>query len=74
MDTAASLHSLEVSNSAFNDLAYGWHFAQLGGSSDVRDLNVSDTEFRRNDVAGIYAEKLANVSLENVVLDGQWGA
>ncbi|MDA0245616.1 MAG: hypothetical protein OT477_19555 [Chloroflexi bacterium] len=82
--TAASLHYLEVANSAFNDLAYGWHFAKQGGSSDVRDLNVSDTEFRRNDVAGIYAEKLANVSLEDVVLDGngahstlgaaEWGA
>lgn len=82
--TAASLHNLEVSNSAFNQLVYGWHLAKLGGSSDVRDLNVSDTEFRHNDVAGIYAEKLANVSLENVVLDGngvnstlvaaEWGA
>ncbi len=67
--TNASLTNLEINNSAFDNLTYGWYFAKHGdwgpGGSVVSSLVVSATTFSNNDVKGIYVEKLSDATFNN---------
>ncbi len=67
--THASLTNLEINNSAFNNLTYGWYFAKHGdwgpGGSIVSSVVVSGTTFNNNDAKGVYVEKLSDASFTN---------
>ena len=62
--TDATLQYVAISDSAFDNLTYGWYFAKHGdwgpGSSIVAHVEVSDTSFSNNDAKGIYVEKLSD--------------
>jgi hypothetical protein len=72
--TTASLSYLDISNSAFDHLTYGWYFFKHGdwgpGGSMVGDVTVSNTSFSYNDAKGIYAEKLTNASFTGCTVTG----
>ncbi len=69
VSTNASLTNLEINNSAFNNLTYGWYFAKQGnwgpGGSIVSSVVVSGTTFNNNDAKGIYVEKLSDAAFIN---------
>ena len=69
VSTNASLTNLEINNSAFDRLTYGWYFAKHNdwgpGGSIVSSVVVSGTTFNNNDVKGIYVEKLSDAAFTN---------
>ncbi|MCP4417837.1 MAG: hypothetical protein GY805_14530 [Chloroflexi bacterium] len=69
VSTYASLTNLEINNSAFDNLSYGWYFAKQvdwgPGGSMVSSVVVSATTFSNNDVKGIYVEKLSDATFNN---------
>jgi pectin methylesterase-like acyl-CoA thioesterase len=72
-----SINGLEISNTVFSDLDYGWYFFKQvdegPGTSNVSNVTVSDTTFFNNDQKGIYTEKLSDAIFTRVsVLGNGW--
>lgn len=84
VSTNASLTNLEINNSAFDHLTYGWYFAKHNdwgpGGSIVSNVVVSGTTFNNNEVKGIYVEKLSDAAFvnssvqDNGLYTGFWNA
>ncbi|BAN02464.1 hypothetical protein YM304_21500 [Ilumatobacter coccineus YM16-304] len=72
VSTNASLSDVVITDSAFDDLVYGWYFAKHGdwgpGGSNVSNVQVTDTSFSNNEVKGIYVEKLSDTTFDNVTV------
>ena len=65
----ATVINLEINDSAFDRLDYGWYFFKqvdeaLGGSN-VRNVTVNNSSFSHNDAKGIYVEKLSDAIFQN---------
>ena len=62
VDLTSTLEYVNITNSAFNNLTYGWYLQKdvSGDSSNVRHIKVTDTTFNHNNHKGIYAEKLSD--------------
>ncbi len=71
VDRTSTLEHLEISNSAFNNLTYGWYLHKdvSVDTSNVRYVDVSDTTFNHNNHKGIYAEKLSDATFKNCTAD-----
>ena len=69
VNTTGSITHLEIDNSAFDNLTYGWYFAKHGdwgpGGSTVSNIIVNNSSFSNNDVKGIYVEKLSDATFQN---------
>lgn len=74
VNTTASLMNLEILNSAFDHLTYGWYFFKHGdwgpGGSNVSNVSVTGTSFSHNDAKGIYVEKLSDATFQGCTVDG----
>ena len=68
--TDGSLFHLEIIDSAFEYLDYGWYFAKHGDwgpdGSMVQDVDVSNTRFANNDYKALYVEKLSDAVFTDV--------
>jgi LPXTG-site transpeptidase (sortase) family protein len=71
VDLTSSLQYLEVVDSAFNNLTYGWylHKQVSADTSTVRYVQVTDTTFNHNNHKGIYAEKLSDATFKTCTVD-----
>jgi HYR domain/Right handed beta helix region len=72
VSTAGSLADVVVTDSAFDNLQYGWYITKHGdwgpGGTNVTDVQVSNTSFSNNEAKGIYVEKLSNATFDNVTV------
>ncbi len=71
VDLTSSLTNLKITNSAFNNLHYGWYIQKQvsADTSTVQYVTVSNTTFNHNNEKGIYAEKLEDASFTGVTVD-----
>lgn len=73
VSTAASLRHLEIVDSAFDNLVYGWYFAKHDnwgpGGSNVQFVEVTNTSFSNNQAKGIYVEKLSDATFTGVTVN-----
>ena len=71
VDLTSSLTNLKISNSAFDNLHYGWYIQKQvsADTSTVQYVDVENTTFNHNNLKGIYAEKLSDASFTNVTVD-----
>jgi len=71
VDRTSTLEHLEVSNSSFDNLTYGWYLHKdvSADTSNVRYVNVINTTFNHNNHKGIYAEKLSDATFTNCAAD-----
>ncbi len=68
VDLTSSLTDLEIINSAFSSLTYGWYLQKKVDGVDmstVSDVTVTNTDFNGNLSKGIYAEKLEEATFTN---------
>lgn len=68
VDLTSSLTNLNVINSVFNNLAYGWYFHKQvsADTSTVQNVWVYNTIISHNNLKGIYAEKLEDATFRGV--------
>lgn len=71
VDLTSSLTHLVISNSAFNNLHYGWYIQKQvsADTSTVQYVEVQNTTFNHNNAKGIYAEKLEDASFTGITVD-----
>lgn len=69
LGTAASITNLDVVNSSFNCLHFGWYFAQATTPSPADSITVSNTKWLSNTHRALYVEKLSNAIFQNSVVD-----
>ncbi|TAG46717.1 MAG: hypothetical protein EAZ30_11765 [Betaproteobacteria bacterium] len=62
--TTATITTLNVSNSSFNDFGYGWYFAKAvsADASNVSNVTANGLDIIGNAFKGLYIEKLTNAS------------
>jgi parallel beta-helix repeat protein len=67
VDLNSTLQYLEVDDSSFDNLTYGWYFQKEVSTdvSSVQYVSVENTSFSHNNLKGIYAEKLSDVTFKN---------
>lgn len=71
VDNTSTLDSVEIVDSSFNNLHYGFYFQKAVNGVDqstVSNLSVTNTTFNHNNLKGIYAEKLENSIFTDVVI------
>lgn len=72
--TIASLTDVEIADSAFDSLHYGWYFAKHGdwgpGGSIAARISVTGTTFSGNAAKGLYVEKLSDATFTGITVDG----
>lgn len=71
VDLTSSLTNLKISDSAFDNLHYGWYLQKLvsADTSTVQYVDVANTTFNHNNLKGIYAEKLEDATFTDVIVD-----
>lgn len=71
VDRTSTLRYLNVTNSAFDNLTYGWYLHKdvSADTSNVRYVTVTDTTFNHNNHKGIYAEKLSDATFIRCTAD-----
>ena len=71
VDLTSSLTNLKISNSAFDNLTYGWYLQKhvSTDTSTVQYVDVQNTTFKHNALKGLYAEKLEDATFTNVTVD-----
>ena len=71
VDTTSTLSYLNVVDSAFNNLTYGWYFQKIvsDDTSTVEHVTVTNTEFNHNNHKGIYAEKLEDATFTDCTIN-----
>ncbi|MCB0202267.1 MAG: hypothetical protein KDI03_19535, partial [Anaerolineae bacterium] len=71
VDLTSSLTNLKVSNSAFDNLHYGWYIQKQvsADTSTVQDVEVDNTTFNHNNLKGIYTEKLEDATFTTITVD-----
>lgn len=70
VDLTSTLDHLTVTDSAFNNLVYGWYLMKQvsADTSTVGNVVVTNTTFNHNNLKGIYAEKLTDTSFTNCTI------
>ena len=70
VDLTSSLTNLKISNSAFDNLHYGWYLQKQvsADTSTVQYVDVENTTFNHNNLKGIYAEKLEDATFTGVTV------
>jgi hypothetical protein len=70
IDNTSSLTNLTISDSAFDNLHYGWYFHKQvsADASTVQYVDVENTTFNHNNLKGIYAEKLEDATFTGVTV------
>lgn len=67
---ASSIDGLTITNSGFNNNRFGMYLAKddnnIANTSNVTNVNVSDTSFDNNSDKGIYAEKLDSADFTRI--------
>ena len=71
VDLTSSLTNLKISDSAFDNLHYGWylHKQVSADTSTVQFVDVDDTTFNHNNFKGLYAEKLEDATFTGVTVN-----
>lgn len=71
VDLTSSLTYLKITNSAFDNLHYGWYFQKhvSADTSTVQYVDVQNTTFNHNNAKGIYAEKLEDATFTGITVD-----
>ena len=66
INSTASVNGLEVVNSHFDHLAYGWYFQQdVPNATNVSNVSVTGSSFSYNEAKGLYIEKLSDATFDN---------
>ncbi|KAA3656069.1 MAG: T9SS C-terminal target domain-containing protein, partial [Calditrichaeota bacterium] len=81
VNATANLDNLEIVDSAFDNLTYGWYFFNSSATpTTATNISVTNTSFSSNDAKGIYVEKLSDATFEsctihnNGINTGFWNA
>ena len=71
VDLTSTLDHLTVTNSAFNNLAYGWYIQKQVSAdiSTVSNVQVTNTIFNHNNLKGLYSEKLTDATFTDCTWD-----
>ncbi len=71
VDMTSTLDYLTVTDSAFNNLTYGWYFQKAVSAdvSTVSNVMVTNTMFNHNNHKGIYVEKLTDAVFTDCTFD-----
>lgn len=71
VDLTSTLNHLTVTDSAFNNLAYGWYIQKQvsADASTVSNVVVTNTVFNHNNLKGLYAEKLTDATFTDCTID-----
>lgn len=66
VDLTSSLSYLTITDCSFDSLTYGWYFQKevSADASTVQYVDVTNTTFNHNNLKGIYAEKLSDVTFD----------
>lgn len=70
VDLTSTVESLNVIDSSFDNLTYGWYFqkAVSAETSTVSNVFVSNTTFNHNNHKGIYVEKLTDATFDGITV------
>ncbi len=71
VDNTSTLDYLTITDSAFNNLTYGWYFQKevSEDTSTVSNIDVSNTTFNHNNHKGVYAEKMTEAAFTDCTFD-----
>ena len=71
VDLTSSLTNLKISDSAFDNLHYGWYIQKevSADTSTVQYVEVDNTTFNHNNLKGIYVEKLEDATFTDITVD-----
>jgi parallel beta helix pectate lyase-like protein/copper-binding protein NosD len=71
VDLTSTIDGLTITDSAFDNLMYGWYLQKSvsADTSTVTDVSVSDTSFSNNNHKGLYAEKLDDALFDNITVE-----
>jgi len=69
VDLTSTLSHLAVIDCAFDNLTYGWHLQKevSDDNSTVQYVTVTGTSFTHNNLKGVYAEKLSDVTFKDCI-------
>lgn len=70
VDLTSTINGLIITDSAFDNLMYGWYLQKSvsADTSTVTGVSVSDTSFSNNLQKALYAEKLNDATFDNVTV------
>ncbi|MCB9138762.1 MAG: right-handed parallel beta-helix repeat-containing protein [Caldilineaceae bacterium] len=71
IEREVTVNNLEVVDSAFDNLIYGWYFQKqvdAAATDNVTNVTVSGTSFSNNDAKGLYIEKLSDAQFNDITV------